>query len=62
MEVIDRAKQRGELPTDVDAAHLVDALAGAIIYRRLMTHEPVDQTYVEHHVDRILDAFATDAD
>ena len=62
MEAIERAKQRGELPTDVDASHLVDALAGAIIYRRLMTHEPIDQSYVEHHVDRILDAFGHEGD
>ena len=56
-EIIERGKQRGELPADVDAAHLVEALAGAIIYRQLMTHEPVDDTYVHQHVDRVLQAF-----
>ncbi len=57
MDVIERGKQRGELPADADSSHVVDTLAGAIIYRRLMTHEPVDKAYIEHHVDRILDAF-----
>ena len=60
IEIIERGKRRGELPSTVDAAHLVETLAGAIIYRRLMTHEPVDQAYVEQHVDRMLRAFGHD--
>lgn len=60
-EAVTRAKQRGELPDDVDAGHLVEALAGAIVYRQLMTHEPVDDRYVEQHVDRILTAFGQDS-
>lgn len=58
INVIDRGQRRGQLPAAVDASHLIDALAGAIIYRRLMTHEPIDSSYVEHHVDRMLDAFS----
>lgn len=54
MAVIERGQERGEIAADVDASHLVDLLAGAVIYRRLMTHEPVDDAYVEAHVDRVL--------
>lgn len=52
--VIERGKARMQIADDADAAHLVDALAGAIIYRRLMTHEPIDDAYIEDHVDRLL--------
>lgn len=54
MAVIDRGKERGEIAPDVDASHLVDALAGAIVYRRLMTHEPIDDAYIEDHVEWVL--------
>lgn len=54
IEIVERGKQRGELPPDLDSAHLVDLLAGAIVYRRLMSHEPVDERWVEHHVDTVL--------
>ena len=60
-QAVARAKQRGELSDDVDAGHLVEALAGAIVYRHLMTHEPIDDRYVERHVDRILTAFGQDS-
>ena len=54
IEIVERGKQRGELPPDLDSAHLVDLLAGAILYRRLMTHDPIGASYVEYHVDMVL--------
>jgi AcrR family transcriptional regulator len=52
--LIERAKGRGELSADLDAGHLVEVLAGAIVYRELMLHQRSDRRYVERHVDRLL--------
>lgn len=56
IEVIERGKARGELAEDLDAGHLVEVLAGAIVYRQLMLHQVSGRRYVEQHVDRVLRA------
>lgn len=54
IELIERAQQRGELAAELDAGHLVETLAGAIVYRQLMLHQGSSRRYIEHHVDRAL--------
>ena len=60
IEIVERGKQRGELPSELDSGHLVDVLAGAIVYRRFISHEPIDARYVERHVDTVLRVWAED--
>ena len=50
---LDRAIARGELRADVDVEVAADVLAGPIFYRHLVSHMPLDDTYV----DAIIDAF-----
>jgi AcrR family transcriptional regulator len=49
--VVTAAVARGEVPsgTDVDAA--MDDLAAPIFFRALMLHEPLDETWIDRHVD-----------
>ncbi|MCP4308056.1 MAG: TetR/AcrR family transcriptional regulator [bacterium] len=54
VSIIDRAKARGELPTDVDAPEAANELAGSLFYKKMVVHEEVDGQYVEHRVDRWL--------
>ncbi len=54
ISIIDRAKDRGELPTDVDARESANELAGALFYKRMVVHEDIDSAYVEDRVDRWL--------
>lgn len=56
IDLIERAKECGDLPADLDAGHLVETLAGAIVYRQLMLHQRSDRRYIERHVDRALRA------
>ncbi|MFP5308842.1 MAG: TetR/AcrR family transcriptional regulator [Actinomycetes bacterium] len=56
VELVERAKARGELSAHLDAGHLVETLAGAVVYRQLMLHERSDRSYIEHHVDHVLRA------
>jgi AcrR family transcriptional regulator len=56
VELIERAKERGQLPAELDAGHFVETLAGAIVYRQVMLHQRSDRRYVAGHVDRVLRA------
>lgn len=40
--VIRRGIGRGDLPADTDIELFMDALAGAVFYRQLVTGEPID--------------------
>jgi AcrR family transcriptional regulator len=44
----------GELPADLDADLIAEALAGPIILRRLMTDDPLPPEQVRHLVDQVL--------
>ncbi|MCU1391827.1 MAG: putative TetR family transcriptional regulator [Ilumatobacteraceae bacterium] len=52
--VLQRAQQRGELATDLDLKVVVDVLVGPVMYRRLMTGERLDRTFVRKHLDIVL--------
>jgi AcrR family transcriptional regulator len=54
VEVVDRAKQRGELPADVDARLIVDAIVAPIMTRILRDTEPVDDDTIVRLVDIVL--------
>jgi hypothetical protein len=44
--VLQRAADRGDLPPHTDPEVFIDAVLGAINYRRLMTDAPVDAAFV----------------
>ena len=50
LAILGRGLDRGELPADTDLDVLADVLIGPFIYRRLLTHAPLDETFV----DRVL--------
>jgi AcrR family transcriptional regulator len=58
---IGRGIDRGELPAGVDRELLVDQLVGPLFYRALVSHEPIDDAYVDRLVDTVLRAVAADA-
>lgn len=47
LAILGRALDRGELPADTDLDVLADVLIGPFIYRRLLTHAPLDETFVD---------------
>jgi len=52
-----RGVERGELPKDVDQDEVVDLLSAPMFYRRLVSGGPLDRTYAERVVDRVLRAY-----
>lgn len=47
LAILRRGLVRGELPADSDLDVLADVLIGPFIYRRLLTHAPLDATFVD---------------
>jgi len=54
-QVLRRAADRGELPSDLDIGLLLDVYAGAVFYRVLVSGEPVTDLLAEQLVDLLLD-------
>jgi len=52
--ILRRGVQRGELAADSDVDVLIDALIGPFIYRRLLTHDPLDDDYVARLLRTVL--------
>ncbi len=55
--VFERGIQRGELRADLDIGVAIDALYGAIYYRLLVSHGPLDASYVDTLMKQIFPAF-----
>lgn len=53
--ILRRGVDRGELAADVDLDILLDVLIGPFIYRRLLTHGPLDATFVDGLLALVLD-------
>ncbi|WP_030908968.1 TetR/AcrR family transcriptional regulator [Streptosporangium amethystogenes] len=52
--LLERARERGELPGPVDPAELRSATEALVWYRLLLTGKPLDREFVEDTVDRFL--------
>jgi AcrR family transcriptional regulator len=52
--IVERGRARGEVRPEVDVEALIDSLVGAINYRRLLSHQPVDAPYVSNLLDVVL--------
>jgi AcrR family transcriptional regulator len=55
--VVERAKQRGELPDSVDARVLLEMFISPIHFRLLLTREGVDQAFLERAADVVVKGF-----
>ena len=53
-EMFERAKHRGELPTDTDGGRFIEVTIGTVVFRLLLEHEPVDADYIEWLIDFVL--------
>jgi len=52
--ILGRGLQRGELSDDADVEVLIDALIGPFVYRRLLSHDPLDSDFVERLLRTVL--------
>jgi AcrR family transcriptional regulator len=55
--VLERGIERGELRADLDVGVAIDALYGAVYYRLLVSHAPLDSAYADRLIDEIFPAF-----
>lgn len=53
--IIARAKDRGEVPTDLDAATALELVIAPLHFRALLTREPID----DHDIAELVDALVT---
>lgn len=47
LAILGRGLECGELPADTDVDVLADVLIGPFVYRRLLTHAPLDEDFVD---------------
>jgi AcrR family transcriptional regulator len=52
--VIDRARERGELPPDCDPSEIVAAVVGPLYYRRWFSRQPLDEEFARSVVARVV--------
>jgi len=62
LEALARGRQRGEIRADADIELAIDALHGAVIYRLLLSGEPLDAGFTERLAHQVLDGIGTPAD
>ncbi|KOU67408.1 TetR family transcriptional regulator [Streptomyces sp. WM4235] len=56
--LLERAVERGELPTDVDRELALDFLAGPLYWRLAVLHAPTGPDYLDRLTDKLVAAFA----
>jgi TetR/AcrR family transcriptional regulator, regulator of autoinduction and epiphytic fitness len=61
VDLLAEGVRTGELPPDTDVGLLAEAMAGAIVLRRLMATEPFDPSEVPHLVDQLWPTTAAEA-
>jgi AcrR family transcriptional regulator len=57
--IVERAIERGEVAAGTDAAQVIEAVLGPIHLRLLLTHEPVDRSFIETIVDIVVTGATT---
>lgn len=58
--MVTRAVERGELPAGTDAKTVIETLIAPIHFRRFLTHEPMDDRFIDQHVTRVIRALQSD--
>jgi AcrR family transcriptional regulator len=56
--VLERARDRGELPADADLELVQDSMAGPLFYRLLFWNAPVDHDWLARTIDLVLAGLA----
>jgi AcrR family transcriptional regulator len=56
--IVERAIERGEVRAGTEPARVIEAVLGPIHLRLMLTHEPVDDAFIESIVDTVLDGIA----
>jgi hypothetical protein len=54
LQLLQRAKDTGELPASTDIDVLADALWGPIFHRLLVSHMPIDRAFIDKLLDLVL--------
>jgi AcrR family transcriptional regulator len=54
LEVLERARKRGELPPDTDPELTTDLLTSPFFYRRFVAHRPIPREMVADVIERVL--------
>ena len=54
--IVQRAKDRGEIPTDKPAADLIAAIVGPLFYRRWFSKDPIDDRFTEATINAAIKA------
>ena len=57
LAAVRRAVDRGELAAGTDPGHVVDLVSGPVFYRVFVRCEPVEQPWIDAHVNTVLRAF-----
>jgi AcrR family transcriptional regulator len=52
IEIVERAKRRGEIDAGIDSHHAAVMFTAPIFYRRLVSRQPIDARWITSHVDR----------
>lgn len=55
--ILKKGLERNEIESDADLESLIDILYGAIWYRLLVGHAPLDQEFAHYLVDKVLKAY-----
>lgn len=55
--ILEDASERGDLPPDVDVDQMTEDLVAPLFFRAFIRHLPLDQEFVERHIDRWIDAY-----
>ncbi|MFD8246919.1 TetR/AcrR family transcriptional regulator [Nocardia sp. NPDC059691] len=58
--MVTRAVERGELPVGTDTRTVIETLIAPIHFRHFLTHEPMDDRFVDQHVTRVIRALQSD--
>lgn len=59
-DIFERALARGEIDANADIEVLIDATIGPIVYRRLLTRDPIDEDFAMRLVAVVAPTCATD--
>jgi AcrR family transcriptional regulator len=61
LELVNRARQLGELRDDVPAEFLLDQIFAPIYFRLLSGHSPLSQEFIKSHSENVMRLLAPDA-
>ncbi|MCI0771264.1 MAG: TetR/AcrR family transcriptional regulator, partial [Chloroflexi bacterium] len=53
-DIIERARERGEVASDIDSTHAALLFSAPIFYRYFMARHPVDGRWITSHVDAVV--------